>query len=80
MDFASILPNLGLGGEFLSPVGKEIEQATSESLVNPDWGLNMQICDQVRTRRLGSKTINLETSGFGERAVALAGLAGVSCK
>lgn len=52
MDFASILPNLGLGGEFLSPVGKEIEQATSESLVNPDWALNMQICDQVRTRRL----------------------------
>lgn len=48
MDFASMLPSsLGLGGEFLTPVGKEVEQATSESLVSPDWGLNMQICDEV---------------------------------
>eukprot|EP00904_Undaria_pinnatifida_P013217 jgi/Undpi1/9025/HiC_scaffold_26.g11485.m1 len=54
MDFASILPNLGLGGEFLSPVGKEIEQATSESLVNPDWALNMQICDEINSRPDGA--------------------------
>lgn len=48
MDFASMLPSsLGLGGEFLTPVGREIEQATSENLVSPNWSLNMQICDEV---------------------------------
>lgn len=36
-------------GEFSTPVGGLIEQATSESLVNTDWALNLQICDEVRT-------------------------------
>ncbi|CAM9860638.1 unnamed protein product, partial [Hapterophycus canaliculatus] len=36
-----------LGGEFNTPVGRLIETATSESLVTTDWGLNMQICDEV---------------------------------
>lgn len=49
-----MLPNLGLGGEFLTPVGKQVEQATSESLVNADWGLNMQICDEVSLARAAS--------------------------
>lgn len=34
-------------GEFSTPVGALIEQATSESLVNTDWALNLQICDEV---------------------------------
>lgn len=48
MDFGSITSALGLGGEFNTPVGALIEKATSESLVNTDWALNMQICDEVR--------------------------------
>ena len=36
-------------GEFSTPVGGLIEQATSESLVNTDWALNLQICDEVST-------------------------------
>lgn len=36
-------------GEFSTPVGGLIEQATSESLVNAEWGLNLQICDEVST-------------------------------
>lgn len=48
MDFGSITSALGLGGEFNTPVGALIERATSESLVNTDWALNMQICDEVR--------------------------------
>ncbi len=34
-------------GEFSTPVGALIEQATSESLINTDWALNLQICDEV---------------------------------
>ena len=37
-------------GEFSTPVGGLIEQATSESLVNTDWALNLQICDEVSTQ------------------------------
>lgn len=47
MDFGSITSALGLGGEFNTPVGALIEKATSESLVNTDWTLNMHICDEV---------------------------------
>lgn len=48
--FASMVSSsLGLGGEFMTPIGKGVENATSESLVNPDWTLNMQICDEVGT-------------------------------
>ncbi|CAM9711501.1 unnamed protein product [Pylaiella littoralis] len=47
MDFGSITSALGLGGEFNTPVGALIERATSESLVNTDWALNMQICDEI---------------------------------
>lgn len=48
--FASMVSSsLGLGGEFMTPVGKGVENATSESLVNPDWTLNMHICDEVGT-------------------------------
>lgn len=45
MDFLS---SMGLGGEFQTAVGSEIEKATSERLVSPDWALNMEICDEVR--------------------------------
>eukprot|EP00903_Cladosiphon_okamuranus_P005348 g5344.t1 len=50
MDFGSIKSALGFGGEFSTPVGGLIEQATSESLVNTDWGLNLQICDEINRR------------------------------
>lgn len=39
-------------GEFSTPIGGLIEQATSESLVNTDWALNLQICDEVSTLSL----------------------------
>ncbi|CAM9576659.1 unnamed protein product, partial [Scytosiphon promiscuus] len=41
------------GGEFNTPVGRLIETATSESLVTTDWGLNMQICDEINRRADG---------------------------
>ncbi|CAN0339365.1 unnamed protein product [Ectocarpus sp. 12 AP-2014] len=45
MDF---LANIGIPGtEFTTGIGSLIEKATSESLVNTDWALNMQICDEI---------------------------------
>lgn len=44
MDFLS---SMGLGGEFQTAVGSSVERATSENLVATDWGLNMEICDEV---------------------------------
>lgn len=53
MDFTSMLP-AGLGFEFMTPVGKLIEAATSENLVSANWGMNLQICDEVGALSGGS--------------------------
>jgi len=38
-------------GDLSTPVGKQIEQATSELLIGPDWSLNMDVCDMIKNDR-----------------------------
>lgn len=49
MDFL----NFSLGGELSTPVGQAIERATLDTMREPDWSQNLEICDMVNSNPEG---------------------------
>lgn len=49
MDFL----NFSLGGELSTPVGQAVERATLDTMREPDWSQNLEICDMVNSNPEG---------------------------
>eukprot|EP01137_Pigoraptor_chileana_P009105 Opistho-2@56891 len=42
---------------FTTPLDKLLEKATSDALLEPDWAINLQICDAVRAKEVSAKDL-----------------------